>query len=369
MQPSARPRQVNIAEVAARVGVGVGTVSRVLNGSSQVRDSTRDAVLAAIEELQYRPSRAAVSLSSGATRSIVVIVPFLTRPSSVARLSGVMSVLDAQGYDCIVCNVETPEQRDRHLELLMRARRADGVIVASLQLPRATVRALQEAQVPLVMVDADTPGVLRTVVDDVLGGRMACEVLLALGHVRVAFIGDDLKDGLGFTSTRRRLRGYRAALCDEGIEPDPGLVRLSSHGARQAFHCAIDLLTADEPPTAVFAASDTQAIGVLDAAQHLSRRVPEELAVIGYDDIEVAELVRLSSVRQPLAASGAHAARRLCALIAGESPGPNRVLMGVEVIERSSTGNGRATAVSGARSPRANNVEVRPKPTGKSRSL
>jgi DNA-binding LacI/PurR family transcriptional regulator len=143
----------------------------------------------AIEERQYRPSRAAASLSSGTTRSIVVIVPLVlvTSPPSVARLSGVISVLDQGGYDCAVCNVETLEQRDRQLEQLLRARRADGVIVASLPLERAKVQSLRHTHVPPVMVDADTPGVSRTDVDDVLGGRLACQFLLARGHARIAF--------------------------------------------------------------------------------------------------------------------------------------------------------------------------------------
>ncbi len=337
MQPSSRPRQVNISDVAARVGVGVGTVSRVLNGSNQVRDSTRRAVLEAIKELQYRPSRAAVSLSVGATRSVVVLVAFLTRPSSVTRLSGIIAVLDESGYDCIVANVETPAQRDGHLRSLIREHRADGVIVCSLPLEKDDVKAISDVQLPLVMVDADTPGVLRTVVDDVRGGRMAAECLLRHGHERIGFIGDNQADGLGFMSTRRRLRGYREALLAAGIEPDPGLVALRAHGAQPALESAVELLSLAQPPTAIVAASDTQALGVLMAAQQLARRVPDDVAVIGYDDLETARLVHLSSVRQPLVASGMSAAARLCALIAGESPKPARVLMNIEVIERCST--------------------------------
>jgi len=359
VQPSSRPRQVNISEVAARVGVGVGTVSRVLNGSTQVRDSTRRAVLEAIKELQYRPNRAAVSLSVGSTRSIVVLVPFLTRPSSVARLSGIIAVLDDNGYDCVVANVETRAQRDRHLESLIREHRTDGVIVCSLPLEKAEVQAISDVQLPLVMVDADTPGVLRTVVDDVLGGRMACQCLLGRGHQRIAFIGDNLEDALGFTSTRRRLRGYRDALLAAGIEPDPGLVRLCPHGAQPALDSAVELLALDRPPTAIFAASDTQALGVLMAAEQLARRVPDDLAVIGYDDLETAGLVHLSSVRQPLFASGMNAAQRLCALISGESPKPARVLMNIEVIERFSTGNGDFAASATARSPYSQPVPAR----------
>src|SRR5499433_52846 len=163
MSPSGR---VTIADVAAASGVGVGTVSRVINGAANVRESTRSTVLAAITKLGYRPSYLAASLSRGTPRTIAVVVPHLTAPSAVMRLAGALAVLDEQGYDTVVCNVDSPEQRDHHLAALTKRHRADGVLVVSLRLSRQQLASFHRAGVPLVMVDVLAPGVPQTVTDD-----------------------------------------------------------------------------------------------------------------------------------------------------------------------------------------------------------
>ena len=149
------PGGVNIAAVATRAGVGVGTVSRVINGSPHVRDSTRRRVLEVIDGLNYRPSRLASGLSRGRTGAVGILVPFLTRPSAVERLAGVIAGLDEQGYDTVVFNVETTQQRDHHVEALLSQHRTDGVVVISLRLATYQLAAFQRAKVPLSMVDVD----------------------------------------------------------------------------------------------------------------------------------------------------------------------------------------------------------------------
>ncbi len=187
MVPSGR---VTIAEVAVASGVGVGTVSRVINGSAHVREPTRRAVLDVIKRLGYRPSYLAASLSRGTPRSVAIVVPRLTTPSAVMRLAGALSVLDGLGYDTVVCNVDTPGQRDHHLTALTSRYRVDGVIVISLPLSRRWLASFRRAGLPLVAVDVTLAGVPHTVVDDAAGGRMATEHLLSLGHRRIGFVGD-----------------------------------------------------------------------------------------------------------------------------------------------------------------------------------
>ena len=152
-------RRVRITDVATRAGVGVGTVSRVLNGSPQVRESTRARVLEAIEQTRYRPSRLAAGLSRGSPASVAIVVPFVTRPSVVARLAGVIEVLDGEGYDTIVCNVETPAQRDHQIHMLASGHRAAGVVVISMRLSAAQFAELAEAEVHVVLVDVPFRGV------------------------------------------------------------------------------------------------------------------------------------------------------------------------------------------------------------------
>jgi DNA-binding LacI/PurR family transcriptional regulator len=342
-------RRATIADVAAASGFGVGTVSRVINGASNVREATRLSVLKVIEQLGYRPSHLAASLSRGTPRTVAIVVPQLTRPSAVMRLAGALSVLDEQGYDTVVCNVDTPQQRDHHLAALTSRHRADGVIVMSLRLSAPQLDAFLHAGVSVVTVDAITPGVPQTVSDDVAGGRLATAHLLALGHRRIGFVGDTMRGaaaasriGLGHLASQHRLTGYRQALA-AAVRYDPKLVRRGPHGPANAEALAADLLARPDPPSAIFAASDTQAMGVLAAADRGGVSVPGELSVIGYDDIESAALLGLSTVRQPLGDSGAEGARRLCALLRGERVSPVRQQLGLEVVRRSSTASFRVT--------------------------
>jgi DNA-binding LacI/PurR family transcriptional regulator len=350
-------RRATIADVAAASGVGVGTVSRVINGAANVRDATRASVLKVIEQLGYRPSHLAASLSRGTPRTVAIVVPQLTRPSAVMRLAGALAVLDEQDYDTVVCNVDTPEQRDHHLAALTSRHRADGVIVVSLRLSPPQLDSFRDAGVPLVTIDAPIPGVPQTLTDDVAGGRLATRYLLSLGHRRIGFVGDTMRGaagtsclGLGFVSSQHRLSGYRQALAAAGIGYDAGLVRRGAYGPAKAEALAADLLTRPDRPSAIFAASDTQAMGVLAAADRCGVSVPGELSVIGFDDIESAALLGLSTVRQPLADSGAEGARRLCALLRGERVSPLRQQLPLEVVRRSSTATFRA-AGPGVRPP------------------
>ena len=329
--------RVNIAAVATEAGVGIGTVSRVINGSPNVRDTTRRRVLDVIDRLNYRPSRLASGLSRGRTGAVGILVPFLTRPSVVERLAGAIAVIDELGYDTVVFNVETRQQRDRHVEALSSQHRADGVVVVSLRLTAPQLAAFKRANVPLSMVDTDAAGVPSTVIDDVEGGRLATAHLLELGHVRIGFIGDRSESGLGFRSARRRLTGYSRALGAARLAVDPALVHDGPHSSAAAAALAELLLTAPDPPTAIFAASDTQAMGVLAAAANLGIEIPDQLSVIGFDDIESAALLQLSTVRQPLAYSGAEGARRLDSLLRGEVVRPICTRLPLEVIQRAST--------------------------------
>jgi DNA-binding LacI/PurR family transcriptional regulator len=351
-------RRATIADVAAASGFGVGTVSRVINGAANVRDATRKSVLKVIDQLGYRPSHLAASLSRGTPRTMAIVVPHLTRPSAVMRLAGALAVLDEQGYDTVVCNVDTPEQRDHHLAALTKRHRADGVLVVSLRLSRGQLLSFQRAGVPLVTVDVLAPGVPQTVTDDVAGGWRATEHLLSLGHRRIGFVGDTAArvsaTSLGFASSQHRLAGYRRALAAAGIDYDPRLVRRGPHGPANAEALAAELLALPDRPSAIFAASDTQAMGVLTAADRCGVQVPGQLSVIGFDDIESAGLLGLSTVRQPLEHSGAEGARRLCALLRAERVTPLRQQLALEVVHRSSTASFQVTG------PPAGSAAARP---------
>jgi DNA-binding LacI/PurR family transcriptional regulator len=342
---SADPR-VTIADVATDAGVGIGTVSRVLNGSGQLRESTSRAVLDSIDRLGYRPSHAAAALVRGTPRTVAILVAHMTRPPTVVRVASALAVLEEQGYDTIVCNVDTPGERDRHLEALLPTHRADGVLAICLPLFRGQLAQFARSGVALVSVDTANPGTPHTVIDDVAGGRMAAGHLIALGHRRIGFVGDtpfsSPPAGLGFTSSGRRLRGYKQALAAAAIPVEAALIRRGPHDTAVAAEQAAQLLKSPVPPSAIFAASDTQAIGVLAAADRLGVPVPGGLSVVGFDDIESAAFLGLSTVRQPLSRSGAEGARRLCALLRGEKVRPMRQELPIELMARGSSAQARA---------------------------
>jgi DNA-binding LacI/PurR family transcriptional regulator len=339
--PLGTDRRVTIADVAADARVGVGTVSRVLNGSGQVREATQRAVLDSIDRLGYRPSHAAAALVRGTPRTVALLVAHLTRPSTVVRVASALAVLEEQGYDTIVCNADGPAERERHLVALLPTHRADGVLAICLPLSGGQLDQFARAGVALASVDATNPGVPQTVIDDTAGGLLATGHLIALGHRRIGFIGDmpfsRPPAGMGFTSSAHRLRGYKQALAAAGIEVEPGLIKRGPHDAAVAAEQAAELLKSPQPPSAIFAASDSQAIGVLAAADRLGVPVPGRLSVVGFDDIESAAFLGLSTVRQPLALSGAEGARRLCALLRGEKVHPLRQELPIELMARNSS--------------------------------
>lgn len=338
-----------IADVARHAGVGLGTVSRVLNHSPQVRDETRARVQAAIDALEYRPNPLARGLSLGRGHTVGVIVPFFTHASAVERLRGVVQGLEHSAYDLVLFNVASPFHPEEPFHALTGPHRADGLLVMSLPAPAHDLERLRRAGVPVVLVDShgDAATVVRT--DDRVGGRLATEHLVGLGHRRIAFIGEDPGNSFGFTATVDRERGYRDVLLDEGLPLRDNWVRHGPHDHGVAQRTAEDLLALAEPPTAVFASSDVQALGVLAAAAERGLRVPQDLSVIGFDDIELSSYAGLTTVRQPLYESGRLAARLLLDVLEGRAePEPREHRLELELVERTTTSPpGGRTSVAG----------------------
>jgi DNA-binding LacI/PurR family transcriptional regulator len=265
------------------------------------------------------------------------VAPFFTTLSVVERLRGISERLAEHGYDLMLFDVETPGQRADALRDFARHDRVDGLLVISLPLADDEVEALRRNDLPVVLVDIAHPGLPHVVIDDVRGGELAAEHLLAKGHRRIGFVGDMPANPFGFTSSERRREGFRHALRAAGIDPVDDLERRGVHGREQARELAEAMLGSDNRPTAVFAASDIQAFGVLEAADTLGLRVPEDVAVIGFDDIEMAAIIGLTTVRQPLRESGARGTELLLAAIEGGEQRPVKELEPLGVIDRRTT--------------------------------
>ena len=276
------------------------------------------------------------NLSVGRAHALGVVAPFFTSPSVIERLRGVADRLTELDYNIVLFSVETPQQRADAFTDFAHQDHVDGLLVISLPLADTEVAALRRDDIPVVMVDAAHPRVVHVGIDDVHGGELAAEHLLAKGHRRIGFVGDTADNPFGFTSSERRLQGFRQALRVAGIEPLRGLEKRGSHGREPARALAMSLLRRDEPPSAVFAASDVQAFGVLEAADTLGLRVPGDVAVLGFDDIEMAAVAGLSTVRQPLRATGARGVDLLLDAIDGQRR-PVEELKPLVVIERRTT--------------------------------
>ena len=326
-----------IRDVAKKAGVSVATVSRVLNKSATVSEKTYQRVLAAIAELDYSPSPIARRLSIGRTHTIGVLIPFLTLPSTVERLRGIQSVFDESEYDLILFSAETCTKVDFYLDELSRRDRVDGVILFSLHPDDTHVERFRKSEVPVVLVDATHPELSSVIVDDVAGGYQATCHLIELGHKRIAYLSDYLENPFGFVSMGQRFEGYRRALDEVGIPLRPEYHREGELGGREVLPIAKQLLSLPERPTAVFAASDTHAVGVMKAAHELGIKVPEELSVIGYDGIRDSEYLEITTVRQPLFDSGVVSGNLLLSALTEEKETKSQVILPTELIVRGTT--------------------------------
>ena len=328
---------VTIHNVAQEAEVGIGTVSRVVNNSPDVKPATRERVLAAIHRLNYKPDPIARSMISKRTNSIGTIVPFFTRPSFMERLRGVEAVTARLGRELVLYNVETSAQRDHFFRELPLHRKVDGLLIISLSPDDAAARRFRELGTPVVLIDAYSPLLTSLVVNNVEGAYQAVKRLIELGHRHIGFINGEIEGNFKFNTANDRLIGLHRALGEAGLLFEPEQVLISEWSRKGGKHAALQLLTQQKRPTAIFAASDVQAVGALEAARELGLRVPEQLSVIGFDGIEISELLELSTMQQPLQEMGELGASKLVELIENPSHPPELIRFDTKLVERRTT--------------------------------
>jgi DNA-binding LacI/PurR family transcriptional regulator len=310
-----------IYDVAKRAGVSRSTVSLALNAPARVKPETLAKVLAAIDDLKFVPKSEAVSRARRGVGRIGVIAPFTTYPSFARRLNGVLRATRAHSCEVVVYDEESAATAT--LATLPLTQRLDGLIVMSIPFGDDIAERLAEQNVSAVLVELERPGFSSVTIDDVAGGRMAAKLLLQRGHERFAFIGErhDSTDGYILQSDAR-LNGFRDELALAGVELPDSHVRRVRHTVASAAAATQELLALDQPPTAIFAHDDMLAAAALRAARARGLAVPADLAIVGFDDSDIAELLGLTSIRQPLEESGHVASETLL----GELANPNRSL-------------------------------------------
>jgi LacI family transcriptional regulator len=336
-----------LRDVAARAGVSVNTVSRALNNSGYVSRSARDRVTAAAEELQYVPNAVASSLRSQRTQSLALLLTDITNPFWTTVARGVEDTAIAAGYGVMLCNTdEDPAKEARYLDLLTR-RRIDGLVVGPTSESTELLQSLLRRGVPFVIVDRWVEGVAADSVrgDSHGGAYAATRHLLQTGFRRIALIG-----GPATVSTAdEREAGYRAALAGAGVPVDPALICRGSYRQTGGYDATRALLAAAHPPDAIFAGNSLIALGALEAVRSLGRRVPEDVALISFDDFPYAAVALpfLTAVVQPAAEIGRQAARMLLERLADPAAPPRALILPTELVVRRSCGCGAGAPFGG----------------------
>jgi DNA-binding LacI/PurR family transcriptional regulator len=330
-------KTTTIYDVAKRAGVSIATVSRFINTPEKVKSETSERILATIDDLGFVPKAEARARAMRGTGRIGVISPFFTAPSFVQRLRGIAQALSAKKFELIIYTVNSANQLKSFLSSLPLTGNLDGLIILSLPVDDAAVRRLVEHDLPTVLVEFPHSGLSSVEIDDVLGGHMAAQYLIGKGHRHLAFLGDTDLPEYSIHPVSRRLVGFRQGLQEVGIELPDAFVRLAPYSQEQTQKVAAELLNLPQPPTAIFAATDFQALGVLKAARHLKIQVPEQLAVVGFDDLDLSEYVDLTTICQHLDESGRLAVEILLIHLESPSRPPQHVTIPLKIIERGTT--------------------------------
>ena len=336
--------RLTLETVAAAAGVSLATVSKVLNHREDVGAATRLRVQQLLDQYDYvPPRRAGLNRTPPGSRVIELVVTNPGSPYSVEIMRGVTS----GPIDVVVASVPSSADARAWASRLASSGRSGAIVVTS-QLTPADQRSLARARVPYVLIDPaaelPSPEVATVGATNWAGGLAAAHHLLELGHRRIAAIGGPL----AMLCSRARISGYSAALASAGVEVDPALIRHGDFLHLGGYQAARELLELPEPPTAIFAGSDEQAFGVAEAARVTGRRIPDDLSVVGFDDLPISRWFSppLTTVRQPLVEMGRTAAEMLSAMIDGREPHARQVELATELVVRSSTAppGGRAPA-------------------------
>jgi LacI family transcriptional regulator len=330
-----RDGRPTLETVAAAAGVSLATVSKVLNDREDVGDATRLRVQQLLDQLEYvSPRRPAVSRSAHAARVIELVVTNHGSPYSVEIMRGVTS----GPMDVVVSSV--PDSSDaRAWSSRLASRGRSGAIIVTSQLTPLDQRNLARARVPYVLIDPaaelPSPEVATVGATNWAGGLAAAQHLLNLGHRRIAVIGGPV----AMLCSQARISGYGAALAAAGVPLDPALVRHGNFLHVGGYQAARELLDLADPPTAIFAGSDEQAFGVVEAARVAGLSVPRDLSVVGFDDLPISRWAAppLTTVRQPLADMGRVAAQMLQVLLDGGELDAFHVELVTSLVVRSST--------------------------------
>jgi LacI family transcriptional regulator len=316
-----------IKDVAHLAGVGVGTVSRVLNNSGYVSVETKRKVEMAIDQLSFSPSPLARDLTLKITHTIGLLLPDIANPFFPAMAKAVEYTASQHGYGVFLCNTDNNPREEEAYVNMFRVKRVDGVVWGGIDVRADLIEQLQTSGINVVLLDRFIAGAIvdTITIDNIKAARAATEYLYRLGHRVIGHIAGPLD----LSTSKDRAEGYERALRDSGIGYSPALVAEGDFQFDGGYRGASDLLDSGHPITAIFAANDLMAVGAMHACTDRGLRVPEDVSIVGFDDIPMASIVRprLTTIAQPSYQLGMTAATLLIDRLEGHHDGPPRQMV------------------------------------------
>ena len=327
---------VTIREVARAAGVSQATAARVLGGYGYASPAARERVGYSAARLGYTPNAVARALVARATMAVGLVVGDIQNPFFSGCARGLADVLEPAGYTVLLANADEDAGRERSALDALRARRVDGLVVVPA--PEARLEEIVRAGVPLVQLDRAVRGVRAdaVMVDNGAASARAVDHLLQLGHRRIGLVSDSPQ----ISSSAERIAGYRRALRRAGVGVDAGLESIGGSTQADGLRSAHTLLSRPDRPTAIFTANNFMTVGALLAMRELGLRAPEDVALVGFDDLDWTTLVEpaVTVVAQPVADLGGAAGARLLARMGGDAGPPRRIRLRTTLVVRASCG-------------------------------
>lgn len=324
-------------QVAEKAGVSTSTVSHVINNTRVVSTDVRDRVLAIIAETRYIPSAVARSLKNDKTHTIGMMVPNNSNPYFAELIQGIEDAAFRRSYNVILCNAYDDSKKQATYLRVLLEKRIDGLILVASGADDELAQRLRTLSVPMVLVDREVAGVEADFIESnhETGGYLATDYLIGLGHTEIACVSGPAD----LPPSRDRVAGYLRALQQAGIGFRPAFLVHSDFTSEGGFRAFQQLLALNNPPTAIFASNDLMAIGGICAASEAHVRIPQQLSVIGYDDIALASYStpRLTTIAQPKYEMGQLITRLLLERIAGAELPLRREMLQTSLVERQST--------------------------------
>jgi LacI family transcriptional regulator len=332
-----RKNPPTIYDVARLAGLSVSTVSRVLNSSERLSEETRVKVLAVIDQLHYIPKAEVRARALQGTRRIGVLTPFFTAPSFVQRLRGIAAALNDPGYELIIYPVHSLKRLNGYLAALPITGSLDGLITLSLPIDEENSRRLADHHLETVLIEYNQDRFSSVEIDDFEGGKQAAQYLMNKGHRQMAFLGDLNPPDYAIQPARSRLSGFRQGLTEANLALPDDYCIASSFDRESSRLAAQQILSLPKRPTAIFASADIQAATVIKVAGELGLKIPRDLAVIGFDDVEMADYLGLTTINQYLDDSGRIAVELLLGRLSDPDRPVQHVSLPLTIVERETT--------------------------------